>query len=59
VLASRCLLWATLLGFDCFLRNGEIVNLQKADVADTGDVRVSSLYNGMALRLHSTKTGRN
>lgn len=50
---------ALLLGFDCFLRNGEIVNLVKSDVADSGDPRVGTSYTGVALRLRDTKTGKN
>lgn len=50
---------ALLLGFDCFLRNGELVNLVKADVADSGDPRVGTSYTGVALRLRDTKTGKN
>jgi integrase len=50
---------ATLLGFDCFLRNGEVVNLLRSDVADASDPRVATSYTGMALRLRDTKTGKN
>jgi len=49
---------ATLLGFDCFLRNGEIVNLQKADVADTGDVRQAHASRGL-LTTDNQETRRN
>lgn len=50
---------ATLLAFDCFLRVGELVNLRKQDVADSGDSRLGQVYRGLALRLRQTKTGPN
>ena len=50
---------ATLLGFDCLLRNGEVVGLFGSDVADAGDPRIGTSYTGMALRLRDTKTGKN
>jgi hypothetical protein len=49
----------TLLAFDCLLRVGELVGLQRADIADSGDARMGSEYKGMALRLRKTKTGPN
>lgn len=48
-----------LLAFDCFLRIGELVNIRRGDVADTGDSRMGSEYRGMSLRLRTTKTGPN
>lgn len=50
---------ATLLAFDCLLRVGELVGLQREDIADSGDLRMGSEYKGMALRLRKTKTGPN
>ena len=50
---------AILVAFDCLLRVGELVNLRKGDVADSGDRRLGSEYRGLALRLASTKTGPN
>ena len=50
---------ATVLGFHCYLRLGEICNLRVSDVADSGDARVGCEYRGMALRLRTTKTGPN
>lgn len=50
---------ATILGFHCYLRLGEICNLRVSDVADSGDARVGGEYRGMALRLRTTKTGPN
>ena len=50
---------ATVLGFHCYLRLGEICNLRASDVADSGDARVGAEYRGMALRLRTTKTGPN
>jgi integrase len=50
---------ATLLAFDCFLRVGELVGLRRKDVADTGDRRMGSEYQGTSLRLKHTKTGPN
>ena len=49
----------TLLAFDCLLRIGELVGLQRGDVADSGDARLGSEYKGLALRLRKTKTGTN
>jgi len=49
----------TLLAFDCLLRIGELVGLQREDVADSGDLRMGSDFKGMALRLRKTKTGPN
>lgn len=50
---------ATVLAFDCYLRVGELVGLRRCDVADTGDFRMGSAYQGMSLRLARTKTGSN
>jgi len=49
----------TLLAFDCLLRVGELVGLQRVDVADSGDARLGREYKGLALRLRKTKTGPN
>ena len=48
-----------LLAFDCFLRINELCALRKKDIAVTGDCRLSSKYQGMALALLDTKTGKN
>lgn len=50
---------ATLLGFDCLLRVGELTGLLREDVADSRDVRFGAHFQGMALRLRRTKTGPN
>jgi hypothetical protein len=50
---------ATLLGFDCFLRIGELVGLRRDDVADVKDTRMGGVSADMTLRLRSTKTGPN
>lgn len=50
---------ATLLGFDCFLRIGELVGLRRDDVADVKDARMGGVSADMTLRLRSTKTGPN
>jgi integrase len=46
-----------LLAFDCFLRVGELVNINREDIADTGDIRISSEHKSMMIRLRHTKTG--
>jgi integrase len=50
---------ATLLGFDCLLRVGEIVGLHRNDVADAQDARIGVPTVDMTLRLRCTKTGPN
>ena len=50
---------AVLLGFDCFLRIGELVGLRVEDVADVKDARIGVDSVDMSLRLRSTKTGPN
>ena len=50
---------ASLVAFDCFLRVGELVNIRRADIATTGDVRMGSEYRGTAIRLRKTKTAPN
>lgn len=50
---------ATLLAFDCFLRVGELVELRGSDVADIGDSRLGSGFQGVALRIRKAKTGKN
>jgi integrase len=49
----------TLLAFDCFLRINELLSLKKSDIADAGDNRIGANFAGMALRLRTTKTGKN
>jgi len=50
---------ALLLAFDCYLRVGELVRLQRADVILPHDARTGRSHTGMALRLAVTKTGLN
>jgi Phage integrase family len=50
---------AMLVGFDCFLRIGEILALKARDVAVANDPRLGSAYRGVMVRLASTKTGTN
>lgn len=50
---------ALLLAFDCYLRVGELVRLQRADVVLPHDPRMGRSHTGMALRLAKTKTGLN
>lgn len=50
---------AVLLGFDCFLRVGEIVGLHHEDVADAKDARIGVKSIDMTIRLRATKTGPN
>lgn len=50
---------AVLLGFDCYLRIGEILGLKVKDVATARDPRLGSAYRGVMLRLAKTKTGNN
>jgi integrase len=50
---------ASLLAFDCYLRIGEYLRLQFADVAQLDDPRLGASHTGMALRLAHTKTGPN
>lgn len=50
---------ATLLGFDCLLRIGELTNICANDVADSADDRISREHKGMLIRLRRTKTGDN
>jgi len=50
---------ATLLGFDCLLRIGELTSLRKRDVADAGDPRMAAEHKGLALRIRKAKTGTN
>lgn len=50
---------ASLLAFDCYLRIGEYLRLQYADIAQLHDTRVDDARGGMALRLAHTKTGPN
>lgn len=48
-----------LVGFDCYLRIGELMNLMVQDVAMANDPRIGSAYRGVMLRLGKTKTGNN
>src|SRR6185437_1337233 len=50
---------AMLVGFDCYLRIGELLSLKVQDVAVSNDPRLGSAYRGVLLRLAHTKTGRN
>ena len=50
---------AMLVGFDCYLRIGELLSLKVQDVAVSNDPRLGSAYRGVLLRLAQTKTGRN
>jgi len=47
-----------LLAFDCFLRVSELCGLQRSDVADDRDKRLSGDHKGMLIRLRTTKTGK-
>lgn len=48
-----------LVGFDCYLRIGELMNLTVQDVAMANDPRIGAAYRGVLLRLGKTKTGNN
>ena len=50
---------ATLVAFDCYLRISEFCALRAVDVAIPGDAKLPSAYKKVALRLPSTKTGKN
>ncbi len=50
---------ACLVAFDCFLRVGELVNIRMSDIATTADRRIGIEYRGVAIRLRTTKTGKN
>jgi integrase len=50
---------AMLVGFDCYLRIGELLSLTVQDVAISNDPRLGSAYRGVLLRLAKTKTGNN
>ncbi len=50
---------ATLLGFDCLLRCGELLSLRRADVADAGDSRLGAELRVMSVAIRRAKTGRN
>lgn len=50
---------AMLVGFDCYLRIGEILGLKVRDVATARDPRLGAAYRGVMLRLAKTKTGNN
>ena len=50
---------AMLVGFDCYLRIGELLSLKVQDVAVSNDPRLGSAYRGVMVRLAHTKTGRN
>jgi len=48
-----------LLGFDCLLRVSELCGLERRDVADDRDARISGEHKGMVLRFRATKTFKN
>lgn len=50
---------ALAVGFDCYLRIGEILGLKVQDVALARDPRLGAAYRGVMLRLAKTKTGTN
>jgi integrase len=50
---------AMIVGFDCYLRIGELLSLTLKDVAISNDPRLGSAYQGVLLRLAHTKTGPN
>jgi integrase len=50
---------ATLLGFDCLLRCGELLSLRRSDVADAGDSRLGAELRVMSVAIRRAKTGRN
>lgn len=50
---------AVILGFHCYLRIGEMLNIRVNDVADVGDARASFGNARMFIRLAQTKTGPN
>jgi hypothetical protein len=52
---------ATLLMFDCYLRVGEMCNLNFTDIviSNSSNAHFGSAYTGMAIRLGKTKTGLN
>lgn len=50
---------AMVVGFDCYLRIGELLNLAVRDVAMANDPRIGAAYRGVMLRLAKTKTGNN
>jgi integrase len=50
---------ATLLGFECLFRIGDLVGLIREDVADAEDVRMNSGFKDMGLRIRKAKTGPN
>jgi hypothetical protein len=49
---------ATLLGFDCLLRKGEMMSLRREDFADGKDVRLGSVYRQAMVAVKKAKTGR-
>lgn len=49
---------AVLLGFECYLRAGELVRLSREDIGFPDDVRVKGAMREPVLRLQMTKTGR-
>jgi len=50
---------AMLVGFDCYLRIGELLSLKVQDVAVSNDPRLGSAYRGVMGLLVQTKSGRN
>ena len=50
---------AMLVGFDCYLRVGELLRLRRSDIVRFDDPRMGSADRSMAVCLGRTKTGRN
>ena len=50
---------AMLVGFDCYLRVGELLRLRRRDIVMPNDARMGSADRSMAVCLGQTKTGRN
>jgi len=49
---------ATLLGFDCLLRIGEITALRRENFADGKDVRLGAVYQKAMVAINKAKTGK-
>jgi integrase len=49
---------ATLLGFDCLMRNGELNALRRENFADGKDARLGALYQRPMISVNKAKTGR-
>jgi integrase len=46
----------TLVGFDCYMRPGELLAVKTCDVVFAGDARLESSFKGAMIRLPRTKT---